>query len=340
MSSLDLAAILRIPELPQQLARIGQDLKDVTASDNPFLQGPLARLLTVRGKRLRPSLVLASAGQSTEAVFAGCATVELIHLASLVHDDVIDNADSRWGIPTISSQEGVDRAILVGDYLLAKAAQQAAAINAEAAHIAATTIAELSEGQAYELMDTRNLHRSATDLKKSLFGKTAALMSASCRIGGLCAGYTSEQIAALAEYGECFGMAFQLIDDVLDFLSTSELLGKPTGTDVREGVYTMPVILALAGQHHQVVEPLLDDTSPEARVKLIDILTQDNCFTRTIAEARQYNDRAVKALDNVFDDSLAGLRALPTAYITWSLQQYVADEYKDKLVRSGLFGKS
>lgn len=334
MSSLDLATLLRIPQLSQHIDRVEKDMQHAVAADNPFLSEPVARLLAVRGKRLRPTLLIAAASIQTadisESVIAGCVAIELIHIASLVHDDIIDEAATRWNIPTISAKEGIGRAVLVGDYFLARATQQAATVNAEVAGIASSVIAELCEGQAYELADAHNIGRTMTSLLRAMRSKTAALMSASCRIGALCAAYTPEQVAALGRYGDAFGMAFQFLDDALDFLSTPELSGKPTGNDVREGTYTMPLILALGSPDAGKVKKLIDDPTDSARTMLVSLLLEGGYIGKTIAEARKYNQLAVNALRDFSHDATVtqSLSELPDAYLAWSLDHYTADIYQ------------
>jgi heptaprenyl diphosphate synthase len=328
MQSFDLAAVLRIPELPTYIKRVERAMADVLQTDNQYLHVPISRLLQVRGKRLRPSLVIAAAlsqgAKITDDIIAGCVAVELIHISSLVHDDIIDAAVTRWNIPTISSKEGTSAAILVGDYLQAKACAHAATVNAGVAKVAAETIAALCAGQALELTDQNNIYRTEASYLTAIKGKTAALLEASCRIGALCAVLSKPQEQALAQYGHEFGLAFQLIDDVLDFLSTPELSGKPIGNDIREGTYTLPLILSLGISGAKVKNHLQHPTNTTTST-LMDILKKDTSFTKTIALARKYNASAVTSLRHMeHQDNVVGMRQLPTRYLDWALTNLVA----------------
>jgi geranylgeranyl pyrophosphate synthase len=330
MQPFNLGTVLNIPELPMYISRFEQAMSDVLRTDNQYLQTPIARLLSVRGKRLRPSLVIAAAlvdGKITDDVITGCTAIELVHISSLVHDDIIDNAATRWNIPTISSREGSSAAILVGDYLQAKACAHAASISAAVAEVIAEVIATLCEGQALELTDLHNSARTMDAYLATIHGKTAALLAAACKIGGLCAGMSKTNIAALTQYGEAFGMAFQLVDDVLDFLSTPERYGKPTSTDVHEGVYTMPLLLSLRHSSNKNVQNRLRDHEAS---DLVATMLQDGSIARTLNDAKRYNLQAITALESITTSSaLEGLKNLPQAYLQWALSQLVAPEYQN-----------
>jgi heptaprenyl diphosphate synthase len=331
MEPLDLAAIFGISELSTHVETVGQQLAGAVASENPYLHKPISRIFKSRGKRLRPSLIIAIAAANgkriDETVIAGCVAIELVHIASLVHDDIIDDAASRRNIPTINSTEGLASAIVAGDYLLACAFQEAAKINTEASKVIASAFAAICDGQARELSDDHNMARTRASYKQAIHGKTASLFAATCRIGGLCAGLNQAQIAALAHYGENFGMAFQLIDDVLDFVSAPELSGKPVGNDIKEGVYTLPLILALAGPHGKKVRQLLKNNSDISRLSLVDMLVQHDLINETISGAQGYNGLAVDALQGLGSNG-ANLARLPEAYVSWSLKNLVAPAYR------------
>ncbi|HKR81916.1 MAG TPA: polyprenyl synthetase family protein [Candidatus Saccharimonadales bacterium] len=329
----DFASAVAIPELPVYLERVEQALRQAVASANPSLQAAISRLLQVRGKRLRPSLVIAAAicqGKPVDdKIISGCVVIELVHLASLVHDDIIDEAESRWNIPTINAKEGGDMAILVGDYLLARACLEAAKVSAEAAELAAATIAILCEGQAQELADAFALDRTEAALFASIRGKTAALLAAACQMGGLCADTQPADLAALGRYGESFGLAFQLVDDVLDFVANPERLGKTVGNDVREGVYTLPLLLALDSPEGVSVKHWFSQPD-RVHAELVTIIAKSGAFRQTMQRAAQHNLDAAKSLE-VFKNSsavVAGLKKLPAAYTQWAVQYVVAPEFQ------------
>lgn len=335
MSSFDITTLLGIPELATYLEQVEKGLARVTLADNPFLTKPISRLMLSQGKRLRPILVIAVAASHgvkiNKAVINGCIAIELLHIASLIHDDIIDDANSRWTIPTINSQEGVNQAILVGDYLLARGLEQAASVNQDVAHILATAFAAMCDGQSRELADTYNIERSEASLLKAINGKTAALISAACEMGGTYAHVNDTESHALAHYGENFGMAFQLIDDVLDFVSTPKLSGKSVGNDVKEGVYTMPLLLALRSPDGEELKAELQ-SAKISHAKLTDILLQTGSIEKTIDSTKKYNHSAAKAL-KIFNenDIVTRLSKLPDLYMRWALKNQVATKYQPAL---------
>lgn len=323
----DIATALKLPTLPHELTRVETELNKVLKTTSKQLSAPLERLMSVHGKRLRPSLVIATAASQGKAidntVIRACTAIELIHLASLVHDDVIDNAATRWNIPTIHKQEGSGVAIVVGDYLLARAFQTAATINTEAATIIGTTIARLCEGQAAELAAQYDIERSQDSLMEAITGKTASLMAAACHIGALCSNATAAETTTLITYGTNLGIAFQLIDDLLDLISTPELFGKPVGNDIPEGVYTMSLIFGLAGAHQKALKQAVKTKDTDTITRL---LIADGSIKRSIDEIKQYNQQAEQALGK--SERLAGLRHLPRAYFETVMTQLVAVAYK------------
>jgi len=329
---------LRVPDLADHLSRVEQGINRTLLSDNRYLSQPIRRLLRGRrAKQLRPSLLIAivigQGQQINDLVITGCVAVELVHIASLVHDDVIDTADERWGIPTINGHEGVNRAIVVGDYLLAKACLQAAAISAPAAKIIASTIAALCDGQTRELADKGNTDRSKAAYLAAVSGKTAALLSAVCQLGGMCAGLTTSQMSALARFGQDFGMAFQIVDDILDLVSTPALSGKPVGQDLSAGIYTLPLLFALAGSSGDTLRILLKDYQPHDQSAIIDILLRDSSIEKAIQIAQKYSQSSIQALQNLGGSSAINLINLPNAYLNWALKQAVAGSYRPAIAK-------
>lgn len=298
------------------------------------LSQPLRRIVQARSKRLRPFLILSIAAASSkevdETVLKAAAAVELIHLGSLVHDDTIDKAASRWNTATISSQEGTDTAIIAGDYLFAQAAKQAAMVSQIVAASTAAALAELCEGQSLELADQYNAARSRESYLRAIHGKTASLFEASCRIGGLCVGLKDPQVQALGRYGAAFGMAFQLLDDTLDFISTDDLSGKPVGTDILQGVYTMPLLLALQkSQDKGHIKDLLH--KKDAAGGLSGILLENGSIQKTLQLVKKYNDEALRALDEFDPAELHDFRQFPAAYTKWALANLIDEKYRSSI---------
>lgn len=325
MNPFDVASALAMPALSEHLAQFEEQLLASVHTSNATLREAISRLLAVRGKRLRPSLVLACAashGSTIDSkVLQAAVAIELIHVSSLIHDDIIDNAETRWNIPTINVHEGVNTAILAGDFLLARACAIATAVSPAVGAVVANAITTLCEGQMQELADQYQTTRSFEHMLQAIHGKTAALLSAACEVGALCGNVPMASVQAFAKYGEAFGMAFQLIDDVLDYTSTPEKLGKATGNDIREGTYTMPLILALQGEHRIAVEKLLE-TARQDPAELIAYLQSIGVFQATIDRAHAYNVAATVSLSKVPKNAITeALSKFPEHYTNWALQQ-------------------
>lgn len=242
-----------LPSLAGDLDRVEHELVRVVQADEPFLTEIASHLISAGGKRVRPGFCLASSlvlerGDTALAqdVIRGGVAVELVHIGSLYHDDVMDDATTRRSVRSVNARWGNLRAILAGDYLLGRASEIAASLGPEVAGLLATTITQLCEGQILELENAYRVERSEERYERSIAGKTAALLATACRIGALVAGLPRPIIEALSEFGRAYGMAFQIVDDILDVVASDEELGKPTGNDLAEGVYTLPVIRALA----------------------------------------------------------------------------------------------
>lgn len=324
----DLSAVLDIPELPDYLKQVQDKLVAVTKITNPSIQRPVRRVIAAPSKRLRSALVIASTdGIVTEQVITTCTAIELVHLGSLVHDDIMDNADTRWGVQTIRQKEGVNQALLVGDYLFAKANQVAASVSVELSELIATTIVNLCDGQARELESLYDTGRTLSAYKAAIKGKTASLMSAACRAGALAGGFDATKTHSLGKFGEVFGFSFQMLDDVLDLISAPELLGKSTASDVQEGVYTMPVLLGLRGPHAKQLKAYLADAR-KAPLNPLAYSTLHNPIQQTLNEVKNYNHKAQRTLKGVNMQ----LSMLPEIYTNWALSGLVNDKYKSVIV--------
>ena len=225
-------------------------LRETVTSADPLVHEAGAHLLAAGGKRFRPLLVALAAHFGTPdapGVVPAAVVVELTHLATLYHDDVMDEAQVRRGTQSANSRWGNSVAILVGDFLFARAADTAAGLGPEAVHIQAQTFSRLVHGQIAETVGPRDAEPVEHYLDV-LTGKTGSLIATSARFGAMFGGAPADQVEALARFGETVGIAFQLSDDVLDIASDSEESGKTPGTDLREGVPTLPVLYALASR--------------------------------------------------------------------------------------------
>src|SRR5687767_11689527 len=242
--------LLTLPGMKDELVRVETALRESVIAEDPHLTELASHLIQAGGKRLRPALAVAVAAcaQSipvSDEVVLGGVSVELVQVGSLYHDDVMDEAETRRGVESVNARFGNLRAILSGDFLLAKASEIAASLGVEVAGLLAATIGSLCEGQVRELQTTYNSERTEEQYLSAIAGKTASLFAAATRIGAIVADLPRPQIEALTLYGHRYGMAFQIVDDVLDVVATDEQLGKPSGQDLAEGVYNLPVIRAL-----------------------------------------------------------------------------------------------
>ncbi len=302
---------LSLPRLDQHLESVEAALRVAVSSEDTFLAEVAGHLIAAGGKRIRPVLALAAAsacGPVSDDVVQGAVSVELVHMGSLYHDDVIDAAETRRGVESVNARWGNLVAIVAGDFLLAKASEIAASLGTEVAELLASTICRLCEGEVAELQHAYNPGRPEAAYLVATAGKTASLMATSCRIGALTAGADRGSIEALTRFGEAFGMTFQIWDDILDLISTDGVLGKPAGHDLVEGTYTLPVIRALtepsAGAELRALlgRPLDGPTRDKAR----DIITSTDAVEASVAVARRYACQAA--------DALAPLRAAGVAH--------------------------
>ena len=310
-SGVNVVEALHLPGLEEALCRVEQALAEATAAQDPFLTEVAGHLVGAGGKRLRPALVVASAQASrvddpdvnlvSEDVIQGGVAVELVHLGSLYHDDVMDDAEHRRGVESVNARWGNLVAILAGDFLLAKASEIAASLGTEVAALLARTIGQLCEGEVGQLRYAFDPNRPEDAYLTSIGGKTASLMATSARIGALTAGAPRPWVEALTTYGHHLGMAFQIWDDIRDLTSTDGHLGKPAGHDMVEGTYTLPVLRALAldGVGDDLRALLSCPLDPPARDKARDLVLSTPAIAASIVEARRWADRANAALDPI-----------------------------------------
>jgi heptaprenyl diphosphate synthase len=290
--------------LARDLDRVEVRLRDAVSADDRFLGEAAGHLLAAGGKRLRPTLCLGSAyavyggkeAASADAVTGGAA-VELVHLGSLYHDDVIDEAETRRGVPSVNARWSNIVAILAGDYLLAQASALAASLGADVAALLADTIGELCRGQVLELQYLYDTERTEDSYLSAIEGKTASLMATSCRVGGMVSNVSADTLDALTQFGQHLGMCFQVVDDVLDLTRTEAELGKPVGNDVHEGVYTLPVIYALQSDRGDDVRALLGRKLERAEVEqVVALVARPDTMDAAMAVARTHATKATEAL--------------------------------------------
>ena len=304
-------------------------LQEQVASSHAFVDEVARYLISAGGKRFRPLLVALTGhlGDPTRPglVDAG-AIVELVHLATLYHDDVIDEATARRGTPSANSRWDNTVAILTGDYLFARASELSADLGVEVTRLMARTLAELCEGQITEVQgslgalppDVPQLEPTLEHYLRVISGKTASLIATSCRYGALLSGVDAVGVEAATDYGWNVGMAFQLSDDILDITSAHEDSGKTPGTDLREGVRTLPVLFALeADPDGELAAALAGDLSDAEVARALELLRSSDALIRARDAAADYVTQAVADLEP-FGDA-------PVVHALTRLAQYAVD---------------
>jgi heptaprenyl diphosphate synthase len=313
---------LRLPQLVEDLERFESVLLSSVEIGDEYLDSITTHLIHAGGKRIRPvlSTAAATAGQrpaTTDELLGGVA-LELMHLASLYHDDVMDEADIRRNVSSVNARFGNMVAIVAGDYLMARSAAIAADLGVEIASLLAHTLAWLTRGQVSEVRTAFQTSRSEADYYEAIEGKTASLMASSARVGALVAKRSAAEADALTTYGRCFGMIFQLRDDILDMTAVDGQLGKPAGQDLAEGIYTLPAIRAMAdpvvGDEVRALlgRPLSDDERETARQAVV----ATDGLAYTMAAAQAFYAEANEALGQLTEPDLReGLSRLMNALL-------------------------
>ena len=303
-----LQKILRFAE--EDLARVELEIRQQLSSEVDRI-GEIGRyLLLSGGKRIRPILLLLTAklaGYSGERIFPLSAMIEFMHTATLLHDDVIDHSHLRRGHPTVNSRWGSALSILVGDFLYAKAMALVVddgnpQILKEITRVTMT----MTEGQVMETLRIGDTSLTGAEYRQIIRQKTAALFGACCYIGGVLGGLPAERNEGLRRFGITFGSAFQLVDDALDFTGKEQRLGKPVGSDLREGKVTLPVIITL--QHASPDESAIidrfvrgDDQSPEAFQDIVALIQRYNGIEYALREAERFVEQAELELQGYAD---------------------------------------
>ncbi|OGD11084.1 MAG: hypothetical protein A2Y86_08385 [Candidatus Aminicenantes bacterium RBG_13_62_12] len=290
-----------------QLEDVEKTLRGITRSPNPLIAEIGSYLFQNSGKRIRPALVLLCSGLSgspsrKEAIL--CASlVELLHTASLLHDDIIDDSDTRRGRSTVHVKWGPNITVLLGDYLYIKTVALSLRNHLKRlTGILTEASVQMIEGELAEYKQSGNLNLTEKQYIDIIDHKTASLFSASCRIGGMLGGASPREEEALAEYGTCLGKSFQIIDDLLDYTGDESTMGKPALIDLAEGRVTLPLIDALRqngrGSRHRVRRMLPGVTSdPKSREEILALIRSGPSLDNTFRRAEEFSRKARAALD-------------------------------------------
>jgi heptaprenyl diphosphate synthase len=286
-------------ELRTRLEDVEGSLRDAVDSDVPLVSSTSRYLLAAGGKRFRPLLVLLAGrfGRTDDPrLVPGAVAIELTHLASLYHDDVIDEAASRRGIASANARWDNTVAILTGDFLFARASEIASDLGTDVTRLLAWTIARVAEGQIREADAAGRLEIDEESYMTVIRGKTAALIATSCQLGGMLSEAPPENVDRLRRVGEALGLTFQLSDDIMDITADQHTLGKEPGVDLKEGVYTLPVIYALrTARRRDELRALLEQGPPDGErlAGALDIIRSDGSLDLAREAVTQETRRAM-----------------------------------------------
>jgi heptaprenyl diphosphate synthase len=292
-------------DVNEGLARVEQSLQDVARTEDALLTDASRHLINAGGKRFRATLVLLAAqfgDPHDPRVIPGAVAIELTHLATLYHDDVMDEAAIRRGHESANSRWSNTVAILTGDFLFARASQILAGLGPEAIRIQAETFVRLVTGQVAETIGPAPGQDPLDHYMSVVTNKTASLIATAGRFGGMLSGAPAEVTARIAPACEALGIAFQLSDDIIDVASDSEQLGKTPGTDLREGVQTLPMLHALrsAGPRDARLAELLrsaDLTDPRLHAEALALLRAHPAMEAARADLRGWADVARREIE-------------------------------------------
>ncbi|WP_110927611.1 heptaprenyl diphosphate synthase component II [Bacillus massiliglaciei] len=290
--------------LNTDLQLIEKELEAAIEADSPVLTEASLHLLQSGGKRIRPILVLLAAkfgDYNIHIVKHVAATLELIHTASLIHDDVVDEADLRRGAATIKAKWDNRVAMYTGDYIFARALEIMSAVENPLAHqILADTMVELCLGEIEQIKDKFNFDQNLRVYFRRIKRKTALLIASSCQLGAISAGVEEEVHRNLFKFGYYVGMSFQITDDILDFTASEEVLGKPAGSDLLQGNITLPVLIAMRNEElKKLITEIDEETSKERMAVIIDAIKASGAIEEAADISDQYLAKAFAVLDNL-----------------------------------------
>ncbi len=315
------------------LSIVDEDLRSVETSFQEYLSSrvPLIgkigkHILDSGGKRIRPAILLLSSrlnGYQGQRAIRMASIVEFIHTATLLHDDVVDNADIRRGNPAANTLWGSEASVLVGDFLFSKSFfLMVDDGDIRILNILAEATTQLAEGEILELVKTADLGIMREEYMDLIISKTAVLISAASRIGAVLGDAPEEQERAMRDYGLQIGIAFQLVDDCLDYIATNESLGKTIGTDLREGKITLPLILALqeaeGNEKKRIGDIILSEEIGRGDFEeVLNFIDRYSGIEKTLALAREHVSRAKACLVSYSDS--------PEKEALYQLADYIVD---------------
>jgi heptaprenyl diphosphate synthase len=283
---------------------IEKKLEETIQADSLLLRQASLHTLQAGGKRIRPIFVLLAAKfgrYDIEVIKNVAVALELIHMASLVHDDVIDDAELRRGKPTIKTKWGNRVAMYTGDYIFALSLELMTYIQKPDAHkILANTIVEVCIGEIQQIKDKYRFNQNFRDYLRRIKRKTALLIATSCQLGAIAADAPESIHKKLFRFGYYVGMSYQIIDDILDFTSTENALGKPAGGDLLQGNITAPVLYAMENDKiRSEIEKVNEHMRPYEIEKIISLIKQSGAIEKSMALSDLYLDKALHILEEL-----------------------------------------
>lgn len=310
------------------LETIEAGLRRLIENDPDVVSAPMADLFAAGGKRIRPALVLLAArcgAYDLEKLTPAAMAVELVHAATLVHDDVIDRAQVRRGRPTVAATLGDEAAIVVGDFYFAKAYEQAAFTESpEAVAILARAVMDICAGEVRQQAIRHRYDTEVDEYMRRIEAKTATLLAACCDVGALLGGLDAGKRSAIRAYGRLLGLAFQIADDVLDYESSEDEIGKPIGHDIAEGFATLPLMMALddrnvAGKLKKLLQSHRELTGREAH-EVVELVRTSHGPERALERARELASEARRQLETLgAGEAQVALAALTTYVVSRKL---------------------
>jgi geranylgeranyl pyrophosphate synthase len=300
-----------------EIKRVEAKMRELTGEHNSSLAAAVDYLVDAGGKRLRPiiTLLVTRFGDvDQEKAIALAAAVEMLHTATLVHDDLIDNALFRRGHPTLNANWTPGATILTGDYMFARSASLAAETeNVRIIKLFSATLMTIVNGEIQQLFNNDHLRPPTRDeYLRRIYAKTASLFAAAAETAGILAGLPENQVQALYVYGHHLGMAFQIIDDILDFRGDEDRLGKPVANDLRQGIVTLPVLIFLDSQpnHPVILKAVAKERCTTDEInQVVKQIRASGSIEKALAEARSFAIQAQEALlalpDNEYRHALS-----------------------------------
>jgi len=287
------------------LERVESLLRERPPGQHEAIGMAVGHLISGGGKRLRPALVLLSAHlcqANVERAIYAAAAVEMLHTATLVHDDLIDGSLTRRGVETLNARWSPAATVLTGDYIFARAAYLAAqAGSIRLMQRFAETLMVICNGEVRQMFDGRVEQADREEYEQRIYAKTASLVAMSTEAGAILSKADQETTEALRAYGEQLGMAFQIVDDVLDFVADEETLGKPVGSDLRQGLVTLPLLFFLEAEPDQpaACRALQEDPPKETLQEAVRAVAGSPAIDRSLEVARWHTDQAKEALNEL-----------------------------------------